>query len=309
MKTSFFFVIIILISLLQSYAQSDKNNNPDYIIYSTKEGKVVDVQTIVNDLTNYDVLFYGEEHNDQITHDLQLKIFSLMYAAYGNKTVLSMEMFDRDAQYILNEYLNGWIKEGYFTKDAGAWPNYNQYRPLIEFSKANNLQVVAANAPFRYVSLVNKFGIDTLITLSNQSSIAKNAMAPLPYNLASGEYEKKLHDLGKSEKQIKKEEENPDTVNTKKYNVVPGHSLWDATMAYSVYQKHQEKPDSKIMHLNGAFHTEEHFGICQRLAEYDPKIKVLVITSQAKGKDFKKIDFEEDKKLGDYLIYTKSKPE
>jgi uncharacterized iron-regulated protein len=298
---------IFLFAAIIGHSQSKPLSNKDYIIYSVKEGKIVEPSVIIEDMANYDVLFYGEEHNDAITHRLQFTFLHLLYDKFGSDVALSMEMFDRDVQYILDEYLNGFIKEGYFMKDARCWPNYSDYRSMVEFAKVKSFPVIAANAPFRYVSLVNKYGLDTLMLLSEQ---AKQAMAPLPYTLASGEYAEKLKNLGKEDDEKKKKKEVMiDTTKIKKFDVIPGHSLWDCTMAYSVYQKHKEKPESKIFHLNGAFHTEEHFGICQRLAEYDPNIKVLVITSQAMGKDFKKINLEEDKKLGDYLIYTRSKPE
>jgi uncharacterized iron-regulated protein len=142
------------------------------------------------------------------------------------------------------------------------------------------------------------------------SDQANKTIAPLPYNLASGDYAKKLRELGNDEKEKKKKKkEMADSTKTKKLDVIPGHSLWDCTMAYSVFQYHKEHVDSKILHLNGSFHTEEFYGIIQRLKEYDPNIRALVITSIAYGKKLRKIDFENDKKMGDYLIYTRSKPE
>ncbi len=300
------FAFLLLTSVF-GYSQTEKLSKDDYIIYSVKEGKVVEPSVIIADLANYDVLFYGEQHTDLITHKIQSMLLQMAYEKYGEKTVLSMEMFDRDVQYIVDEYLNGFIKEGYFNKDARCWPNYNDYRPMVEFAKAKKLHLIAANAPFRYVTLVNKYGLDTLMLLSEQ---AKKAMAPIPYNLASGAYAEKLKNLGKEDSDKKKKKrEMPDSSKTKKYDVIPGHSLWDCTMAYSIFQYHKEHPDSKIFHLNGSFHTEEYFGIFQRLKEYDPNIKLLVITSIAYGKKLTNIDFEKDKKMGDYIIYTKTKPE
>jgi len=297
----------LLLTSVLGYSQTEKLSKDDYIIYSVKEGKVVEPSAIIADLANYDVLFYGEQHTDIITHNVQSMLLQMIYEKYGNKATLSMEMFDRDVQYIVDEYLNGFIKEGYFNKDARCWPNYKDYRPMVEFAKAKKLHLIAANAPFRYVTLVNKYGLDTLMLLSEQ---AKKAMAPIPYNLASGAYAEKLKNLGKEDSDKKKKKtEMPDSSKTKKYDVIPGHSLWDCTMAYSVFQYHKANPESKIFHLNGSFHTEEYFGIFQRLKEYDPTIKLLVITSIAYGKKLTNIDFEKDKKMGDYIIYTKTKPE
>lgn len=302
--------VILFSNYSFGFAQIKDLSKGDYIIYSVKENKIVDPSVIIEDFANYDVLFYGEQHTDKITHNVQFLLLQLIYEKYGVKTALSMEMFEREVQYIVDEYLNGFIKEEYFIKDARCWGNYKDYRPMVEFVKSKKLELIAANAPFRYVNLVNKFGLDTLMLISEQG---KNAIAPLPYNIASGAYEEKLKNLGKEES-LKKKEKNKevlttDSTKTKKYNAIPGHSLWDATMAYSIYQHNKTQPDSKIYHLNGSFHTEEHFGICQRLNEYNPNIKALVITSIAYGKKLTNIDFNKDKKEGDYLIYTKTKPE
>jgi uncharacterized iron-regulated protein len=289
------------------FSQTSSLQKGDYIIYSVKEGKIVEPSAIIEDMKNYNVAFYGEQHTDIITHKVQFLLLQMLYEKFGEKTALSMEMFEREVQYVVDEYLRGFIKEGYFMKDARCWDNYKDYRPMVEFVKMKKLNLVAANAPFRYVTLVNKYGLDTLMLLSDQ---AKKAIAPLPYNLASGDYAKKLRELGKDEKEKKrKKKEDADSTKTKKLDVIPGHSLWDCTMAYSVFQYYKEHAGSKILHLNGSFHTEEFYGIIQRLKEYDPNIRALVITSIAYGKKLTKIDFEKDKNMGDYLIYTRSKPE
>ena len=63
---------------------------------------------------------------------------------------------------------------------------------MVEFAKENGLDVICANAPFRYVNLVNSKGIDALMALSD---VAKKAMAPLPYTFATGSYADKLNAL------------------------------------------------------------------------------------------------------------------
>ena len=61
-----------------------------------------------------------------------------------------MEMFERDAQIVLDEYLNDLITEKKFLDDSRPWENYKtDYRPLVEFARVNKLNVIAANAPRR----------------------------------------------------------------------------------------------------------------------------------------------------------------
>jgi len=291
-------------------AQDVEISKEDYIIYSAKTKKVVKPQAIIEDFKDYDVLFYGEEHNDSITHLMQALLFQLMHKNYGSSTVLSMEMFDRDVQFILDEYLSGKIKESYFNKDSRQWTNYRDYKPMVEFAKENKLDVIAANAPFRYVSIANKQGQQALQQLSQT---ARNAIAPLPYDTATGpEYEKLLGIMGMS--LPKKDTSSSDTIAAKttsshrmSFNINQGQSLWNATMAWSIYQHKKAHPDARILHLNGRFHSEEHFGIVQRLNGYDPNIKPLVITGVASDKSFPDVDFEEYAHLGDYIIFTNPK--
>lgn len=299
-------LIIILLLIFSITVNGQKKKKVDYLLYSVKSEKLVQLSDIIEDLENYNILFYGEEHNDITTHNVQAELLRMIYEKYSDKTVLSMEMFERDVQFIVDEYFDGLIKEKYFTKDARAWGNYNDYRPMVEFAKKNNLTLIAANAPFRYVNLVSTKGVDTLMMISDR---AKEAVAPLPYNIAEGDYKQKLRDLGKSEKEKEKEKADSLQLDTTKqsYDAVLGHSLWDATMAYSIYQHFKTNPDSKVFHLNGKFHTEEHYGIVQRLKEFDENLTSLVITSISDEKKFPHIDFKEYAHLGDYIIFTNPK--
>lgn len=260
----------------------------NYVIYSVKDKKVVSPQDIIDEMKKYDVLFYGESHNDSIAHKMQTLLFQLMFDTYGDKATVSMEMFDREVQYIMDEYLSGKIKKKYFLKDSRKWSNYKDYEPMVEYAKRKRLDVIAANAPFRYVSYANKGGMEGLQGLTDR---AKTAMAPLPYNVASGAYKEKLEKM----------------MGGAYSNMITGQSLWDATMAYSVYEYNQNNPGSKILHLNGKFHTEEYFGIIQRLADYSEKVKPLVITGVAHDESFPNVKFEDYTHLGDYIIFTNSR--
>jgi len=271
-----------------------KLSKDDYIIYSVKKGKEIKLKTILKDFKNVDVLFFGEEHNDSIGHAIQTLLFEMMFNKFGDKATVSMEMFNRDVQHIMNEYLNGIIKESYFNKDSRKWKNYKDYRPMIEFAKENGLDVICANAPFRYVNVANSKGMEVLMKLSD---VAKKAMAPLPYTYAKGKYAEKLNALiGYSA--------NDSTSTKPAYKLIPGQSLWDATMAYSIFEYFEKNEEHKILHLNGRFHTEEFFGIVQRLAEFNPDISSLVITTVGSEENFPKIDFEKYKHLGDYILFT-----
>ncbi len=277
---------------------SDKN----YRIYSVKLNKEVPIDSLISDMKNYDVLFYGEEHNDSVTHYLEKTIFEKMNQRFGSKLALSMEMFDRDVQPTMNEYLGGFIRERNFTKDARTWSNYRDYKPMVELAKEKKLDVICANAAGRYSNLAGRKGQGALRALPAAS---RNFFAPLPYDTATGKYYDKLMEMSGHTPPGKK-----DTAKTKAppmnmggFNLIMGQSLWDATMAYSISEYAKTHSQNKIMQVNGRFHSDENFAVVAQLKKYSPKLKPMVISAGA-DESFPNIDWTKFKHLGNYVIIT-----
>jgi len=288
-------------------AEETKITENDYKIFSSKSNDIEKIANIVDAFKDYDIVVFGEEHNDAVGHYLERLIFEKLYDRYGKNLTLSMEMFDRDVQVVLNEYLAGKIKEYYLKKDARAWINYKDYRPLVEFAKENQIDMIAANAPFRYVDMANKLGQNALLSLSQT---AKSFLAPLPYDSATGAYLEKLKDLIAEMKKPKPDTAKTDSVEIKKMpmkmphiNINQGQSLWNATMAYFVLQYLEKNPGKKIMHINGRMHSDEYFGVVEQLRKYDEEIKVMVI-SALPDSSFANPDFKKFKNFGDFVIIT-----
>ncbi|RZK51772.1 MAG: hypothetical protein EOO91_20425, partial [Pedobacter sp.] len=145
------FTVFCFLSPLFGMAQDMTKH---YKIYDVKKQKIITVDDIVTDLAAANVLFFGEEHNDSIGHYLEATIFSKIATAYPGKAALAMEMFHTDVQPIINEYLGGLISEKNFIKEARAWNNYKDYKPMIETAKANKLDVIGGNGAARYSNAV-----------------------------------------------------------------------------------------------------------------------------------------------------------
>jgi uncharacterized iron-regulated protein len=298
MKKILLFIPLIWNLALCAQGLSEKN----YRIYSVKQKKEVTLNDIAEDMRNYDVVFYGEEHNDSVTHYLEKTLYELLYSKFENKLTLSMEMFERDVQPVMNEYLGGYIREKNFLKDARAWSNYRDYRPMIEFSKDKKLNVICANAPGRYTNLAGRKGPAILKELSAES---KMFFAPLPYDTATGKYHDKLMEMSGHTPVSK-----TDTGKTKvpvmsmgNFNLVVAQSLWDATMAWSISEYRKKHKDVKIMQVNGRFHSDEGFAVVTQLKRYSPATRVLII-STGSDSDFPVIDWSKHFESGDYIIIT-----
>jgi uncharacterized iron-regulated protein len=272
----------------------------NYRIYSVKQGKEVTLNEIVEDMANADVLFFGEEHNDSVTHFLEQKTYELMYRKFGAKTTLSMEMFDRDVQTVMNEYLQGGIRERNFLKDARVWSNYKDYKPMVEFAKANKLPIVCANAAGRYSNLAGRKGQKALMDLPAASKLF---FAPLPYDTASGAYYNKLMGLSGHSAAPDTGKKKMPVMSMGGFSLITAQSLWDATMAYSIAEHLKQNKGQKVMQVNGRFHSDERFAAVTQLKKYRPKAIALVVSC---GSDaaFPNIDWKQYLSLGDYIIIT-----
>lgn len=303
-----FISTVLLFLCVFVFAQTNHQlSEKNYKVFSVKENKIVSLESIVKDLEKYDILIFGEIHNDSVGHYLEKILLEKIYTTYGNSTALSLEMFERDAQLVLDEYLQGLIREKNFKKEARAWGNYKDYRPMIEFAKEKKLDVVAANVPNRYMSMAGK-GQKELMKLS---ALAKTYIAPLPYDTATGRYYEKMQEFSRESvhtpldsAQLDSLRKAPLPTNISSFN--NSQSCWDATMAYSIYQYHQKFPKNKIFQVNGSFHSDEYGGIVQRLEKYDLKKKTLTISAFPDDK-FPDTDFSQYKKNADYIIITDPK--
>ena len=103
---------------------------------------------------------------------------------------MSLEFYDRSAQAILDEYLLDFIDYDTFLDHSHPPANHLDYRPLIDFCKANNLPVIAANCSRRHSRLMSRQGPEAIEKLAEESEIHRNFLLPtLPVQPASQQYE------------------------------------------------------------------------------------------------------------------------
>ncbi len=279
--------ILILLCLIIPIFGLAQDMSKHYKVYDVKKQKAVNLDDIINDLANANVLFFGEEHNDSIGHYLEATLFKKMAIAYPTKVALTLEMFHTDVQTIIDEYLVGLISEKNFIKEARAWNNYKDYKPMIEEAKQHKLHVIGANAAARYSNAVTRSGLEIL----NSFPIAsKQLFAPLPIDTAIGRYQDKFTETlgGHSMGGMK---------------VYQAQNFWDATMAWSIAKYAKQHKDKKIFQVNGRFHSDEKLGTLAKLKLYSPKLKILNISAFS-ADDFNNPDWNKYKNLGDYIIVT-----
>lgn len=268
---------------------SQENMEKHYKLYDTKNKKLTTLENIAADLKNADVIFFGEEHNDSTGHFLEKELFKTLFNTFGKRLTLSLEMFETDCQLVLNEYLDGFISEERMIKEGRAWNNYKDYRPMVELARQNDLDVIAANPPRRYVNMVSRKGMNSLDSLPRYS---KKYLPRLPYDTATGRYRDKFMEFMKGG--------SPGTSN---FRIFYSQCLWDAGMANSIYQYWKKNKEKKILHVVGRFHSDEKLGTASQLQNKRSSLRILNISSFS-DKSFESPDWESFSQLGDYIFLT-----
>lgn len=253
LKLGLFLLVILMSNNLN--AQSMES----HILYD-KSMKKTKVKKLLKAVREADVVFFGEMHNDPISHWLEFEILRHLHKNGG--VVLGMEMFERDNQDVLSDYVQDTMSSDTFANKARLWKNYNtDYRPSVDYAKEHGINVVATNVPRIYASMIYKGGFEVLDTISEME---KSYMAPLPFP-----YDPEL----------------PSYVAM--MEMMPGHggenlpkaqAIKDATMAYSIAETYEE--GKTYLHFNGSYHSDDYEGILWYLNLYKPGLKMITITVQ-----------------------------
>ena len=76
---------------------------------------------------------------------------------------MGAEMFERDNDAQLQDYLAKRITKKQLDSSARLWNNYKtDYAPLVDYARDHNIPFVATNVPRRYASLVSRGGLHAL---------------------------------------------------------------------------------------------------------------------------------------------------
>ncbi|WP_300675514.1 ChaN family lipoprotein [Soonwooa sp.] len=244
-----------------------------------KSGKVVKTDKMIKSLLGYDVVLFGENHNNSINHWLQLRLTEALFEKNKN-LILGAEMFERDNQSGLNQYLAGKLEVKNLKDSVRLWNNFTtDYQPLVDFAKSNKLEFIATNIPRKFASQVSKQGLESLNQLPDSD---KKDIAKLPINVT-------LETPGYKEMKAMMGDHADDM---KVMNFVSAQAVKDATMAESILKSW--KSGKLFLHYNGNYHSKEYGGIYWYLKKANPSLKVAVITvveSESKDLAFPEKDY------------------
>ncbi len=234
---------------------------PAYRLYSAK-GKKVSYKKMINQLDKADIILFGESHNNPIAHWLQLEVTQDLNQS--NELIIGAEMFERDNQAALTQYMTDEIDRKALDSLVRLWNNYKtDYEPIVEFAKKNYISVIATNIPRKYARIVFKEGLEALEELPAEE---KKWIAPLPiaFDIELPGYKNMLTMMG------------GDAAHSS-LNFPKAQAIKDATMAYSILEHFQS--GKTFLHLNGSYHSDNYEGILWYLQQAKPNLKYKTITT------------------------------
>lgn len=267
--------ILLLLTGCCLMAMTDK---PAYRLYDQKL-KSTTYAKLLRQAAEADVVFFGELHNNPICHWLQLQLTKDLYAEKKGQLVLAAEMFETDNQQALTDYVQGKLTDKEFAAQARLWQNYTtDYRPIVDFARANNIPFVASNVPRRLASTVAKQGLAALDALPSDD---KKLMMPLPLevDLNLPGYKAMLDMMGTHGGSGSTSATAPPTDPAKHpaANFARAQAIKDATMAHFSLQ--DLKPGQLLLHFNGDYHSKNFEGIVWYMHKQRPELKIFTISS------------------------------
>ncbi len=298
-----------------SHVAFEQGKNIDKSVRNTESGILRDVVAlpkldqatvdalakIIRQLAAAKIIYVGESHDRFADHLVQLEVIKELHSE-GRKVAIGMEMFPRSAQPALDRYIAGMINERQFLRESryftGWGFDYNLYRPILNFARAQGIPVVALNAEQETVRKVFRGGLNGLST-------EERARIPSQLDLSDKEYEERL-------KKVFREHE---TTKDERFDFFyQAQVLWDESMAESVAKFLKTHPDYQMVVLAGSGHLAHRSGIPDRVSRRTslPSVVVLNGADSEKGAgDYflspREVDFTPAPKLGVFLKEEKGK--
>lgn len=286
-----------MIALLLALTVSPHDTTPaeswaPHRVYDSRHKRFSDFESLADAAAHADVVFLGEQHDDAATHRMELALLQAV-ARRRQDVVLSLEMFERDVQPILDRYLAGTISEETFRKESRPWPNYaTDYRPLIEFARAHHWRVVAADIPRPMASAVAMKGLGAITDRTDST----RTWAAADFRCSDhDDYYKRFgvamgdHPAGAGMPSVD--------------NMYQAQCVKDETMAESIARVRGDGNGPLVIQYNGDFHSDFGEGTAARVKRRLPRARVMVISAIPVAR-LDQIDAKASAHQGDWLLFV-----
>jgi uncharacterized iron-regulated protein len=272
-------------------------------VVESASGVAVSFDDLVARAALADLVVVGEQHDDPETHFAEFALLEGIGRARKN-VVLSLEMFERDVQPFLDDYLAGRFSEAEFLAKSRPWERYTtDYRGLVMLARARGWRVVAANVPRPIASAVSRKGMAAIDTLNPASRAWAAAQFDCPHDAYYARFAREMtgHSAGGG----------PPTASDSAQAMAMTDRFYqaqcvkDETMAESVVRALKTAgSDAIVVHVTGAFHSDYRQGTVMRVARRLPALRQLVITTVPTATPASE-PLGDNARRADYVIFTR----
>ena len=255
-----------------------------WVAVDSESRQRVSLDEMADALCTSDVVFLGEEHDNSVGHKLQFELTRKLQERRTN-LVVALEMFERDVDFDLEDYLNGKLTEEAFLELSRPWGNYKEhYRPVVEWAKRNGIRVVAANIPRPAARRVAYEGI---------GAVRHEPWMPSEFDAPQDEYYELFVDVmgghrsGAAEKRLE--------------NWYRAQCVKDEVMAESILRwTGGSDTDPLVVHWCGKFHSDRGLGTAARVLRRVPELEIAVVSMRSGPRKVDSLS-EEEWSDGDYI--------
>lgn len=235
------------------------------------EDRELTLTQVADRIVAADVVFLGELHGNADVHRAHLQLIQELHHRRP-ELVVSLEMFERDVQPLLFQYLLGDVDEDEFLADSRPWPGYRtDYRPLVEWCRRNGVPVIAANVPRPLAAKVAKEG---LAAVAGEMHVARQTSAP------EDEYWAAFKAVMEAP-EMKDHAGGPEQIRLS----YQAQCLKDDTMAESIVdflrEERREGRNPLVVHVAGRFHSDRRLGVVMRVQQREPDWDLRVLSADA----------------------------
>jgi len=225
------------------------------------------------------IVYVGEYHDRFAHHTVQLQVIQALHRK-DPKLAIGMEMFQTPFQKVLDDYISGAINEREFLKRSEyfkRWSfDFNLYKPILDFARANKVPVIALNLNREIVEKVSRSGMDSL-TDEDRKEI------PAQLDFSDAEYRDRLRQAFSQHKSSGERDFD---------NFFQAQVLWDETMSRSIDEYLQKNAGQRMVVLAGLGHLAYGSGIPGRVARRNAFTHATILN-----------DGDVERGIADYLVF------
>jgi uncharacterized iron-regulated protein len=248
---------------------------------------LIDLSDLVEKLSDKQVVYIGETH-DQYQHHLnQLAIIKGLHTKHSDLAI-GLEFFFQPYQSALDRYIGGEIDEAELIRETdyfNRWRfDYRLYRPIFRFAKEQGIPLVALNIEREITDQVGREGIESLSDELKQR-------IPSRIDRGNEAYRSRLKSVF---------EAHPHREGSDFERFIDVQLLWDEAMAQRAAEWIKANPEGHLVVLAGAGHLIYGHGVPSRVARRVDVNQAIVLNVNSTT--------ELNSELADFLILANDNP-